>query len=302
MNQAKSWSSRSIGSRLQHRIFYGLIRLEGRQAAYVLLFFVVLWYTLRPAIRARSAAYISRRFPEASARERFLHCFRLQMELGKSLVDRATAGILQDFTITASPEDEASLIRLHAEGRGVILLSAHVGCWQMAPAGLTVVKAPVHLLLLREEGDVDRHYFDYPGQKPPVSLIDPLGYLGGTLEMTAALTKGDLVCTMGDRVLGHDRNTVAVPFMGGTIRVPISPYRLASATGAPIVIAFSLRTGPGQARHEIAAIIRVPPRLGTAGAAYLPYARKFAEALEEMTRRAPYQFFNFYDLWKGPKT
>ena len=296
--QARSWSSKSIGSRLQHNIFYTLIRLGGRKAAYVLLFFVVLWYTIRPSIRSRSAAYISRRFPEASRWERFFHCFRLQMELGKTLVDRATAGILQDFTITASPEDDATLIRLHAEGNGVILLSGHVGCWQMATAGLSVVNAPVHVLLLREQGNVDRHYFEYQNQKIPVSIIDPLGYLGGTLEMTAALGKGDLLCTMGDRVLGNDKNTVAVPFMGGTIHVPVSPYRLASATGAPVVITFSLRTGQGQARHEIAKIIRIPAGLGKQNAAYLPYAREFAAALEEITRKVPYQFFNFYDLWK----
>ena len=301
MSQAKSWSSRSIGSRLQHKIFYGLIRLGGRRAAYVLLFFVVLWYTIRPSIRARSAAYISRRFPKATGLSRFLHCFRLQLELGKTLVDRATAGILKDFTITTSPHDDTTLIRLHAEGNGVILLSGHVGCWQMATAGLAVVKAPVHVLLLKEPGDVDRHYFEYHNQEIPVSIIDPLGYLGGTLEMVAALGKGDLLCTMGDRVLGNDTNTVAVPFMGGSISVPVSPYRLASATGAPIVITFSLRTGPGQATHTIAKIIRVPSGLGKQSMAYLPYAREFVASLEEITTKTPYQFFNFYDLWKDQR-
>ncbi|MDD4649775.1 MAG: lysophospholipid acyltransferase family protein [Desulfoplanes sp.] len=298
MSQNRSWSSRSIGSRLQHHIFYTLIRFGGRNAAYVLLFFVVLWYTIRPSIRARSTAYISRRFPRATGREQFFHCFHLQMELGKTLVDRATAGILRAFEITGRAEDDDTLIRLHAEGNGVILLSGHVGCWQMAAMGLTVVNAPVHVLLLREQGDVDRHYFEHRSQKIPVSIIDPLGYLGGTLEMMAALAKGDLLCTMGDRVLGNDTNTVAVPFMGGTIRVPVSPYRLASATGAPIVVTFALRTGPGRARHEIAKIIRVPQGLGKQHAAYLPYALEFAAALEGITRKAPYQFFNFYDLWE----
>ncbi len=54
------WSSRSLGSRLQHRIFYTVIRLAGALGGYFLLFFVVSWYTLRPAVRNRSRAYLSR--------------------------------------------------------------------------------------------------------------------------------------------------------------------------------------------------------------------------------------------------
>ena len=53
--KGQTWSSRSIGSRLQHGIFYLLIRTFGRRAAYGLLFFVALWYTIRPLTRSRSA-------------------------------------------------------------------------------------------------------------------------------------------------------------------------------------------------------------------------------------------------------
>ena len=62
----RRWTSRSIGSRLQHLWFYGLIRLGGRRAAYLFLYPVVCWYMLlRPRLRReRTWPYLSRRFPE----------------------------------------------------------------------------------------------------------------------------------------------------------------------------------------------------------------------------------------------
>jgi predicted LPLAT superfamily acyltransferase len=302
MTKRQQWSSRSVGSRLQHHIFYGLIRIGGRNAAYGLLFFVVLWYTIRPDIRARSAPYLSRRFPGTCGWKKVSHCFLLQWELGKSLVDRAVAGIMNRFEMTTSPEDVATIKGLHARGRGIILVSGHVGCWQMATAGLDAMDSRIHILLHREEGDVDRHYHDYQGHTQGVTTIDPHGYLGGALEMTTLLKRGEILCTMGDRFLGTGRNTVEVYFLGDPIRVPISPYRLASATGAPVIVTFSLRTGPGRAKHVITRVIDVPKGLGPTARAYKEYAQAFVHELETICRNHPYQFFNFYDMWNIEST
>ncbi len=302
MTNPQRWSSKSVGSRLQHHIFYGLIRIGGRNAAYGLLVFVVLWYTIRPDIRARSGPYIARRFPGARGWKKIYHCFRLQWELGKSLVDRAVAGIMDQFEMAPSPEDVATLARLHARDRGIILLSGHIGCWQMATAGLDTLDSRIHILLHREQGDVDRHFHDYRGHAQRTTTIDPHGYLGGTLEMTALLKRGEILCTMGDRMLGTDKNTVRVNFLGDPIRVPVSPYRLASATGASVVVTFSLRTGPGRARQVITKVMQVPTGLGPSSRAYQEYAQSFAHELETICRNHPYQFFNFYDMWNIEST
>jgi predicted LPLAT superfamily acyltransferase len=48
------WTSRSVGSNLQHNIFYFLIRYGGRGASYALLHCVAVYYALfRPAIRKK---------------------------------------------------------------------------------------------------------------------------------------------------------------------------------------------------------------------------------------------------------
>ena len=54
----RRWTSRSVGTRFQHGIFYLLIKLGGRRAALPLLHLVVLYYVLfRPSVRRRRQRY-----------------------------------------------------------------------------------------------------------------------------------------------------------------------------------------------------------------------------------------------------
>ncbi len=46
----------------------------------------------------------------------------------------------------------------------------------------------------------------------PFRIIDPLGYMGGVLEMMEVLKKGEVLSIMGDRVFGSDRKTVVCKF------------------------------------------------------------------------------------------
>ncbi|MBE0597574.1 MAG: lipid A biosynthesis acyltransferase, partial [Desulfuromonadales bacterium] len=213
------WSSRSIGSQLQHRIFYLLIRLGGRRAAYALLYFVVLYYVLfRPSLRRRAYPYLRRRFPQHPPR--LGDSFRMSLSLGQVLVDRAVVGILGPTALQVGLEGRQELIDLVAEGRGLILMTAHVGCWQVAMSAFDFLQVPVNLLMQREEGDIDRHYFEHAGIDSPYRIIDPRGFLGGALEMIEVLKRGEVLSVMGDRMLGNDRNAAEADFLGAPVRFP----------------------------------------------------------------------------------
>lgn len=179
------------------------------------------------------------------------------------------------------------------------MVTAHVGCWQLAMSRLSAIGTRVNLLIHRDEGDLDRHFFEHGGEKPPYRIVDPAGYLGGTLEMLQVLKNGELLCIMGDRIMGGEGSTVAVDFLGSPVRLPFSPYKLASATGAPVAVIFPYRDRSGEYTLHVAKIIRVPANLGRSANAYLPYAREFVAALELFVAENPYQFFNFYDMWSA---
>lgn len=297
----EGWSSRSIGSQLQHRIFYLLIRLGGRRAAYLLLYFVVLYYTLcRPNLRRRSYYYLQRRFPGRSGVGLLIDSYRMNLMLGKVLVDRAVVGILGPAAMQVRLHGREELLALLAEGQGLILMNAHAGCWQVAMSALGFLQTPVNMLMQREDGDLDRHYFEHAGLESPYRIIDPRGFLGGTLEMMAVLKRGEVLCVMGDRLLGSDRSAVTVDFLGGEVQFPFSALKLASTTGAPVGVLLSWKSGPASYELALAGTIRVPPGLGRRPENFAPSAREFARILEDYCQRHPYQFFNFFDMWAKP--
>lgn len=295
---AGSWSSRSVGASWQHRFFYGLIRLGGLPAAYAFLRLVVAYYTLlRPDQRRKGLHYLRRRFPQAKGWELLRHSYRHSLALGQVLIDRAVVGILGpgelDVSFPAGPQLKALLER----GKGLILMTAHVGCWQVAMAALGELETPVNLLMRRDDGDIDRLVFEHRGVEHPCRIIDPEGELGGALEMIAALKRGEVLSVMGDRLLGSDRNGLAADFLGGPVLFPFSAYKLASATGAPIAVLLSRKLGPRAYALDLAQVIEVPPGLGRGGERFAPYVAQVARCLEEYAESNPYQFFNFFDLW-----
>ena len=293
-----TWSSRSVATRFQHGFFYALIHLAGRRPAYALLYLVAAWYTLfRPALRRRCYYYLKRRFPRAGRVGLALHSYRLAVAFGKTLIDRAVIGILAPSQLTVEFASGEKLAALVAERRGLVLVTAHVGGWQAAMASIDFLHTPVNMLLQRAAGDVDRHWFEHAGRPRPFKIIDPTGYLGGSLEMLAVLKRGELLCVMGDRVLGSDRNVVRARFLGGEALFPTSAFRIAAATGAPLAVLFADKTGAASYALHLPLTLRVPDGLGRDPESYRPFVEAFVAALEAFAVEHPYQFFNFHDMW-----
>ncbi len=293
------WTSRSIGSHFGHTFFYLLIRYAGRRFAYFVLSFVVLFYVfLAPSIRRKADYYLSRRFRGKGTAGRLGDSYRIFLSLGKALIDRAVTGILGEEKMTVEFAQRNEIFDIMREGKGMILMTAHVGCWQAAMSALRFLNAPVHLLLQREEGDIDLHYFEHAGIPCPYGIIDPRGYMGGVLEMMGLLKRGEVLCVMGDRLFGSSKGAAAVDFLGGKVLFPFSAFKIASATGAPVVVFFSHKSGPSTYTLEVAKVIRVPHDAGKSNRDFLPYVGQFARALESYTTEHPYQFYNFYDMWR----
>ena len=294
----RTWTSRSVGSRLQHQGFHLLLKIGGLPAAYALLYMVIAWYTFfRPSVRRRGAPYLSRRFPNRSLAGRLSDSYRHMLALGMALVDRAAVGLLPPGTITATLHEREALLDLLREGRGLILLTAHVGSWQAVMPALSLLNTPVNLLIQKEEGDVDQHYFELRGEACPFRIIDPRGYLGGAIEMVSALKRGEVLSIMGDRVFGEARGVLPIDFLGAPAPFPTGPFKIAAATGAPIAVLFSVKTGPAAYRMLFAGVLRVPEHAGRGTQGYRPYAEAFVRLLEACVQDHPFQFFNFYDMW-----
>ncbi len=294
-----AWGERTLGGALQYAVFHGLIRAGGRPAAYGLLRLVVLWYVaFYPRVRRRTRPYLSRRFPDRTrAHQRFADTYRLCLAFGKVLVDRAVVALLGESSTRVEFPDGPALRALVLEGHGVVLVNSHVGCWQVAMSTLEALGKPVHLIMRTDGPDGAGAVATPPQGAGPIRTIRPDGFAGGTVEAAAALMDGEIVGVMGDRVFGDPDASVAVPFLGGGVRLPLGGWRLAAATSAPVALLFTHKTGRDSYALRLGAVLRPPRAAGRTPEGCLPWAAQYAAALEAYVREHPFQFFNFFDLW-----
>ncbi len=301
-DRTRAWRVQKLGARWQFAFFHGVLALGGRRIAYLLADLVTLHYVLaRRAVRDRCRPYLSRRFPDRTGWRRLLDTHRLTRAFARSLVDQAALRVRGAGGLRTSFAGLETLRGLLAEGKGLVLVTAHAGAWQLGIRNLGKLDRPIGILLRREAPD------GAPAPPPPaddgpdIAYIDPGGHLGGVPELTGLLLEGGVVCIMGDRQLGGPRSAVEAFFLGGAVALPVSPYRLASATGAPVAVLIPVRQGPHHYEMFLADVFRVPPGLGRDPGAYGPYAQRFADALAAFADRFPYHFFNFFDLWEAPQ-
>ena len=171
---------------------------------------------------------------------------------------------------------------------GLISLTAHVGNWELAGRLLARQSArPTHVVVAPEEARELERWVRRNGDgvrfvtrsRPTVSL-----------ELVAALRRGEVVAVQGDRALGTRGDTM-ISFFGRPAPFPLGPFLLASAVGVPLVPAFCLLTAGYRYLVKVAEPLTV--RRGEEEDA----ARAWVALLEDIVREHPTQWFNFFDIW-----
>jgi len=196
-------------------------------------------------------------------------------------------------SLTAISPDHDRLLALTSGQVGFTVLHAHVGCWQVGMSTLDHFGKTVSILMIPEP----RTTAMFAEQN--IAVIDPRTGMQSTMEMTEVLLKGNVLAMTGDRTMGDEANTASVNFLGGKVRFPITPYRLASATGTPVFVLTAPKTSRGTYELRLSKVIQVPPKVGRNPQDYAPYAQQFADVVEQFVRDYPWQFHNFYDLWQS---
>ncbi len=293
-------NQKNIKGRLEslgHDCFYLTLRVFGQGGAYVLLLPVIFIYVLFSVkIHKTTAPYISRRFPEHGWFARRLDTFQIVLSFGKVLVDRGWLGLSTTATFNGVLEGREKLLPLVADGQGLVLLTAHVGNWQTAMSRICDFGVPVNSLMHYEQEAVAKHYFDLRNEPVPFKIINSEGFMGGLVESTAALQRGEIVTIMGDRYTGGP--FAETEFLGDHVRLPAAAYSLAAATGSPVAVMLAAKTGRKNYRLKIWNIFfPEPTERDDRQTGLSRWAALFAGSVEEYLQEHPFQWYNFYDFW-----
>lgn len=183
---------------------------------------------------------------------------------------------------------------------GVILITAHVGNWEMASAVPSDREAVTLHVVREEEMDADAQRWvegrlrERLGARYVTHFASGMGPRLG-LEMREALERGEVVALQGDRPRRGGRS-VGTELFGRPYRLAMGPLLLARQTGVPLLPTFVHRAGRRRYELRFGAPIRVA-RTTDRDADLRAAGRRFAADLERAVRRTPHQWFVFRELW-----
>lgn len=181
--------------------------------------------------------------------------------------------------------------------RGCLLVGAHLGSFDaLRAAAVQFGEVPLRVLMYPEHNAVITRMLAELNPLVAAAVI-PLGGIDSLLHVHEALESGEMVGLLGDRMGGNDKS-VSCELLGTMVDLPAGPAMLAATTGAPVVLCLALyRGGKSYDIHfEALSSLADLPRAARAEAVCV-WTRDYARWLETQIRRAPFNWFNFYDYW-----
>jgi KDO2-lipid IV(A) lauroyltransferase len=221
---------------------------------------------------------------------------RLFFEYGRSVIDvwrlRSEAFVPR---ITSFDADGAVLAGVRRNGRGFLLVTGHVGNWEMGAVTLRR-----HELTPAVVGQPE---LDPNVEEMRLSLRTRLGVesidigssMATALRVRTAVEAGRAVALLVDRAYPEDQ--VIVSYFGRPTPFLRSPALLARFCGCEILPGFFLRNPDGTYFNVWGAPIGADATLSPEEDAGRIMSRVAAD-LEAVVRAHPTQWFNFYRFWK----
>ena len=288
-------AQRERGSRLLMRFIAILALKTGRPVARSLLYPICAYFLLFSRVaRSASRDYLRRVLDRPPTwRERFHHyqCFAGQILDRVHLLTGDVGRV--DFAIEGIDVLNAAI----GMGRGVLLVGAHLGSFEMMRV-LALARCPIRVRVLMYEANAEKlGSVLAPLNAGVSSQVIALGRPETMLEVRDALARGEVVSLLADRVVAGDRVRYC-RFLGAPAPFAEGPFVLAAALGAPVVLFSAVQASDDRYRVRFEPFAnRVELPRGARGAALQRACQRYAAWLEAVCREAPYNWFNFYDFW-----
>lgn len=229
---------------------------------------------------------------DALCRENFANFIKMLADYFYCTSGDATraAGLLEEWrgveNVTAALE----------RGKGAIIVTAHLGNWEMGGILLALKKIPMTVVTLQEPTtELSRWRDDYRrrlGIKTITVGSDPFSFI----EMIRTLRNNEVVAMLVDRP--YAGSGTPVRFFGQNTEFSTAPALLWQHTEAAVLPAFVLQNQKG--RYLSFANTAIPmerhddPKKGIAANTQL-----VASAFEEVIGKHPEQWFNYVPIWKA---
>lgn len=289
------WKGKSRGNVLGYKIFVYAMRHLGLGFAYFLLRFVALYFWLFARQGRRAIyTYFRRRFGYSPFKS-WLKVYQNYYIFGQTLIDRIAINSGLDNQFTYEFDGIENLKNLLAQKKGGILISGHIGNFDISDFFLQELDmdAQIHLAVTDMERQEIKEYLESVKTKTNLKFLTLKNDMSHIFDIHRILSNNEIICFTGDRYVDGIK-TLDEEFMGKKATFPAGPFLLATRMNVPVIFVYVMKEGKTH-YHLYARTVQVKKRDTQA------LLKKFTESMEGILRKYPLQWFNYFDFWEELK-
>lgn len=292
---AAEWQGKSRGTVLGYKIFVFSMKHLGLRAVYFILYFVAAYFCFFSKDSSKSIYYYFRHRLQYSKFKSVISIYKSYYVFGQTILDKIAinSGLSDKFTYVSYVSNLIN--EALKENRGGILISAHVGNFEVSEYFLSnlEVDASISILTTDVEHTAIKEYLESVTEKSRVNLIIIKEDLSHIFEINAALARNEIVCITGDRYIKGSK-FLTEKLLGKEAKFPAGPFMLASRLKAPVMFVFAMKESnkhyqlyarKSQAKHRDAQAL----------------LKEYTESVSWMLEKYPLQWFNYFDFWNTLK-
>ena len=285
------WDGKSKGTVLGYKIFVFFIKKVGVRSAYLILYFVASYYFIFLKKSNTSIFYYFRKRLGYSYFKSKRMVFKSYYTFGQTIIDKIAIGSGLKNKFTYEHEGREILIKLLEEKKGGVLISAHIGNFEIAEHFFSEIDEnfQINLVTTDLEHSTIKKYLESITQKPTVKFILIGDDLSHIFEINSALARNELVCFTGDRYF-EGVKSLSEKLLGQEAPFPAGPFLIASRLKVPVVFVYVMKE-PHLHYHLYTTEAKVKHRDEKG------LLREYTQSVECMIEKYPLQWFNYFDFW-----
>jgi predicted LPLAT superfamily acyltransferase len=296
-----NWKGQTKGNVLGLKIFVFLLKHGGLSAAYFLLRFVAAYYFLFAWDSSKYTWYYFNKRLGFGWIKSLVSIYQNYFVFGQTLIDKVVimSGIKHPFKVESL--GDWHLYDMAKNKTGGILISAHLGNWEIAGHLLKKLEYTVNIVMFDAEHEKVKSYLTGVMQeRKNLKVIVVRNDMSHIFEISNALANKEIICMHGDRYV-EGGNPIKVPFLGADAYFPTGPFFLAARYNVPISYVFAMKESSKHYRFYA-----TEPKIYhlERGSSKNPIELKkivgdYVVEFEKIVRKYPLQWFNYYDFWKA---
>ncbi|MDO4881168.1 MAG: lipid A biosynthesis acyltransferase [Capnocytophaga sp.] len=291
--QKTEWQGKSKGNVLGYQIFVFCIRHFGVRFAYFVLYFVAFYYFVFERKLNQYSYYYFRERLGFSKVKAWKSVYKNYFVFGQTILDKITilAGFRNQFTYDFDGIE--NLQQLLKDKKGGVLISAHIGNFEISEHFFAEIDLNYQINIVTadlEHSAIKTYVESISEKKSSNKFIIIKEDLSHIFDINKVLSNNEVICFTGDRYFQGNKLLKGI-FLGKEAHFPAGPFMIASRLGVPVIFVYVMKEK--NLHYHLYARMANTKHRDAQG-----LLNAYIQNMEQMVKKYPLQWFNFFDFWE----